>query len=824
MMILSRRFTRLAIVGLCVSVAVAASVQRVARVFLPSGWGLEPVGDPTPIGDMLAGGVASPDGAWLAFASVGQGVHKAYVVRRNNGHVADTVVIGQGWIGLAWSEDSRTLYVSGGTTSRIVRLGVRNDGTFSTRDSIMLPGIERNRAWLAGLVVSGSTAFVAVSASDKLLRVDLATGQITGSVAFEASSTPYQVRLAKGGSLYVALEGAAQVAEVDPQTLKITRTIVTGRHPNDLLISGDRLFVTCGNDDVVDIFDRYTGMTEERVNVRPWPDAPPGSTPHALAISPDSTRLYVALSDNNAVAVLDVEHRAQTKVLGFIPTAAYPSAVATLAGGKRLLIASGKGFGTGPNDKTTRIDPVAPQGYPYIVGQLNGILYNVDVSDVEHLDAMTKTVLDVSKYKPQMVERPFQAPRPGSNPVPSRLGDASPIKHVLYIIKENRTYDQLFGDLSKDGKQYGNGDPRLTLFGEAVTPNHRELAREFVLFDNLYASGEVSVDGHHWSNAAYVPDFMQRTWPQQYSGRGEPRLTPSLAETPTGRIWDHVRRAGLTYRTYYYHTHDRMNQEWADARAKGVRDYQAVDIFVRDFHEMERAGTVPSFMVMALSEDHTKGTRPGVCTPMACVASNDLGIGKIVEAVSASSLWKEFAIFIIEDDAQNGPDHVDAHRTVGLVVSPYTRNTGVDHTHYTTTSMLRTMELILGATPMSQFDAAATPMYAAFHVAADVAPYHTRMPATNLDAKNVPATEPPLLRSIDYSEPDQLSLAQEIALNQAIWRTVKGDVPYPGAVRRFGSTASVEDDDDDDRTPTRGPNHAVEKASHAPRPVIEKTP
>ncbi|MGH9888138.1 MAG: hypothetical protein ACREBE_21575, partial [bacterium] len=219
------------------------------------------------------------------------------------------------------------------------------------------------------------------------------------------------------------------------------------------------------------------------------------------------------------------------------------------------------------------------------------------------------------------------------------------------------------------------------------------------------------------------------------------------------------------------------------------------------------AGTVPSFMVMALSEDHTKGTRPGVCIPKACVASNDLGIGKIVEAVSASPLWKEFAIFIIEDDAQNGPDHVDSHRTVGLVVSPYTRNTGVDHTHYTTTSMLRTMELLLGATPMSQFDAAATPMYAAFHNKADVAAYHSLVPKTDLDAKNPATNEPELLRSIDFSEPDQLSLAQEIALNQAIWRSVKGNVPYPGAVRRFGHNvrSEADDDDDDDDKPRRPP-------------------
>ena len=808
-MLRSFRRTRLLLSTLlCVVVASAAVMQSGIRTFLPSGWGLAPAGTPTPVGDMLAGGEVSPDGALLAFASVGQGEHKVYIVRRADGRMLDTAVIGQGWIGLAWTPDSRTLFVSGGTTDRLIRLSVSAEGKLGAPDPLVIPGIEKNRGWLAGLAISGGEAYVAVSAADRLLRINLSTGQVTGTLSFAAAASPYQVRSSPDGKLYVSLQGAAQVAEVDPATMQVTRTLTTGRHPNDLLVAAERLFVSCGSDDVVDVFDRYTGTIEERVMMRPWPDAPPGSTPHAMAIAPNGKRLYVALSDNNAVAVLDVERRAQTTVLGFVPTAAYPSAVATLADGTHLLIGAGKGFGTGPNDKTDRIDSIAPQGYPYIVALMNGVLFNVDVSSAAELASMTKTVLDVSKYKPQMVSRPFQAPAAGSNPIPSRLGDASPIKHVLYIIKENRTYDQVFGDLTKNGKPHGNGDPRLTLFGEDVAPNHRQLARDFVLLDNLYASGEVSVDGHSWSNAAYVPDFMQRTWPQQYSGNGAPRLAPSLSETPTGRIWDHVRRAGLSYRTYYYHTRDRMNAEWAAARAKGARDYQAVDIFIREFNEMERAGTMPRFMVMALSEDHTKGTRPGVCTPKACVASNDLGVGKIVEAVSSSPLWKDFAIFIIEDDAQNGPDHVDSHRTVGLVVSPYTRNSGVDHTHYTTTSMLRSMELILGATPMSQFDAAATPMYAAFHQKPDLAPYRARTPATNLDAVNPPAKESELLETIDFSEPDQLTLAQEIALNQAIWRSVKGTTPYPGAVRRFGflqrdtDTDANADVDDDDVAPT----------------------
>ncbi|AIE87730.1 alkaline phosphatase family protein [Fimbriimonas ginsengisoli] len=781
-----RTLVTLTAIGLLVLFAFASAMQRGVRVFLPSGWGLAPVGTQTPVGDMLAGGEASPNGKWIAFASVGQGVHKVFLLDRATGALVDTASIGKGWIGLGWSTDSATLYVSGGTASQIVRLNVGSGGKLEAREPIPVPGISANKGWLAGLAVDDKNAYIAVSASDKLLKIDLATNVVTGEAVFEDGDTPYQVRFARGGRLIVSLQGAAKVAEVDTDAMRVVRTIPTGRHPNDMLVSGERLFVACGNDDTVDVLDLHTGTREERILVRPWPDAPAGSTPHALAITPDGKRLYVANSDNNAVAVLNVERRGLTETLGFIPTAAYPCALATLADGKHLLIGSGKGFGTGPNDKTASINPDSGAGYPYIVTQLNGIIFNVDLSDPSRLRDMTKTVLNVSKYRPNMIDHPFQAPPAGSNPIPSRLGDRSPIKHVLYIIKENRTYDQVFGSLKKGGKPYGNGDPRLTLFGDDVAPNHAELARQYVLLDNLYASGEVSVDGHHWTNGAYVPDFMQRTWPQEYSGKGSPRLTASLAETPTGRIWDHVRRAGLSYRTYYYHTMDHSNTEWAAARAKGIRDSDSVDIFIREFKEFERAGTVPNFMVMALSEDHTTGTRPGKFTPKACVASNDIGIGKVVEAISSSSLWKEFAIFIIEDDAQNGADHVDSHRTVGLVVSPYTRNTGVDSTPYTTTSMLRTMELILGATPMTQYDAAATPMYRSFHSRPDLTPYRSRRPSIDITAKNPRAKEPPLLASIDFSEPDQLTAAQELALNDAIWHSVKGPTPYPGATRRFG--------------------------------------
>jgi hypothetical protein len=474
-------------------------------------------------------------------------------------------------------------------------------------------------------------------------------------------------------------------------------------------------------------------------------------------------------------------------VRGFLPTGWYPTAVAVSPDGQRLFIGSGKGLGIGPNAQTDAIDPDYPKGYPYVATLLGGLVSTVAVPDARQLEHYTRQVIANTPYRDEIVERPARAPRPGSHPIPSRLGDPSPIKHVLYIIKENRTYDQVLGDFKDHrGKPRGNGDPKLTLFGEEVTPNHHALAREFVLLDNFYCDGEVSVDGHHWSNGAYVPDFMGRTWPQQYSGKGTPALTEALADTPAGRLWDQCEKKGLSYRTYYYHTKARMSEAWARARAAGRRDYDYVDIFLDEFRAFEKAGTMPRLMVMALSENHTRGATPGAFTPKACVASNDLALGKIVETISRSRYWKEFAIFVLEDDAQNGPDHVDAHRTVALVISPYTRRRHLDSTFYTTASMLRTIELILGLPPMSQYDAAAPPMYASFTSKPDQTPYTCQPARIDLQAKNSPTTYG-AQRSLafDFSEPDLLTEEDEDALNRILWHSIKGaETPYPGVVRR----------------------------------------
>src|SRR5262249_49963027 len=316
------------------------------------------------------------------------------------------------------------------------------------------------------------------------------------------------------------------------------------------------------------------------------------------------------------------------------------------------------------------------------------------------------------------------------------------------------TYDQVFGDMEE-----GNGDPALVMFGEKVTPNAHKLAREFVLLDNIYCNGQVSRDGHPWSTMAYHTDYIARDWHLTYSKRVgvDDDAEGNLSKGPSGYLWDACARNKLSYRSYGEYG-KRVSQpdgsarmearvpglvghicaDYGVAKFKGhkVRDTDNVETFLAEYRDFEKQATMPRFIVMSLGEDHTTGTTPGTFTPQACVASNDLALGKLVEAVSKSSLWPQTAIFVIEDDAQNGPDHVDAHRTVGLVISPYTSRRSVDSTQYSTVSMIRTMELILGLPPLSQYDAAARPMFNSFTDRADLAPY-THVPArVDLNAVN----------------------------------------------------------------------------------------
>jgi YVTN family beta-propeller protein len=793
---------------------------------LHNGWQITPAGThQEAVGDLLLGGAVSPNGRWLAFVNGGGAEHKVHLSDTTTGKIVASVPVerAQSSGGVTFAKDGKTLYVSGANAGRIYVFTVNPTGTLTAQKPLVIegmrnvlqpkpadPGTDAGRdpmrqdtpaqdAYLGGLALSpdGETLYVTNLAGNSVFALNASDGTVTGERTLLENDRPGAIAVSPDGkTLYVALWGKSAVVTLDAVTMERRTTLAVGAHPNTLLLTknGSRLFVACGNDDSVYTLDTKSGKMGEKVNMRLTPRSPAGATPSALALSPNEKTLYVANSDNNAIAVVDVSTPNRSRVEGFIPTTFYPTMVAASRDGKRLFVGSGKGFAAGPNGQPEggKIDPVAPKGYPYIVQLLKGVLSTVPVPDAPQLAAYTRQVYANSPYKDALLDTPPAAPQAGNNAIPSKPGAPSPIKHVLYIIKENRTYDQVFGDMkSADGKPLGNGDPNLCLFGEDVTPNHHALAREFVLLDNLYANGEVSVDGHHWSNGAYVPDSMQRTWPAQYGSKGAAPIRHGdfgdpLAETPGGRIWDLCERAKLPYKTYYYHVDKNRSDAWSKARKAGMRDYDLADIFIKDLAGWEKSGEMPRFAVMALSEDHTKGTRPGASTPKACVASNDLGLGKIVEACSKSRFWKEMAIFVIEDDAQNGPDHVDAHRTVALAISPYTRRNSVDSTFYSTCSLLRTMELILGLPPMSQYDAAATPLYASFTGTANTKPF-TCLPArVNLQAKNgQTAYGARASLAMNLSEPDQLSVQDEDTLNRLLWHSVKGaKTPYPGIVRR----------------------------------------
>jgi hypothetical protein len=486
-------------------------------------------------------------------------------------------------------------------------------------------------------------------------------------------------------------------------------------------------------------------------------------------------------------------------------------------------VLSGKGLASQANPRfASRGDP------QYIGGLLTGTLSIMPVPDRATLETFTKRVYSGTPYTDEHRLTPLGAP--SGSPIPQRVGDASPIKHVFYVIRENRSYDQVFGDL-----EHGNNDPTLCLFGDPVTPNAHALAREFGVLDNFYVNAEISYDGHAFSTGAYATDIIEKFGPTNDADRGAPDLSQGggkvrndygdISAPPGGYLWDAAIRKGLTVRSYgeFVQWGPGRAQERVDgkvtwkASAPGLeghvsQDYPPFDLkitdqrradgWLKDFHELEASGQLPVLSIIRLGNDHTAGTTPGAPTPRSMVADNDLALGRIVEAISQSEVWKDSAIFILEDDAQNGPDHVDAHRSVALVVSPFSRRRGVDSTMYSTSGMLRSMELILGLPPMSQYDASATPMYNAFQATPVLTPF-THLPARiPLDEKNNPhAWGADASLHMNLAEADR---APEQELNEILWRSVKGaSSPMPPIVRsawlqdpRGAGRADADDDHD----------------------------
>ncbi len=781
---------------------------------LPNGWTLQPAGQQVPLADLPLNILPLADNRHVLASTSGYNTHELTLIDLAGLKVVSRQEVQQSWFGLAMAEGEGRIWWSGGGADVLhtfelkdLRL-TRTSGAEPARQRVRGAApqhfrggiaLDSGRKVLYSLDVDGGTIAALEPSSQTLIR------------SAPAGTRPYDVAIARNGlQLFISDWAGRAVRVLDPGDLRTVARIAVGEHPNQIAVHplDDRIFVACASSDCVSVVDTRRGIVTETIHTALFPKAPEGSTPDALAVAPDGKTLYVANADNNCVAVIDIAAAGRSQVKGFIPTGWYPTAVAVTPDGKNLLVGVGKGNQTRanpinrPNLDAKQADGATdgpqPRLFPYIGTTLSGALSIVPIPDDKALARYTETVYRNCPYSDKLLT---DAPYPERTAIPVKIGDPSPIKHVLYIIKENRTYDQVFGDLPR-----GNGDPALVMFGRDVSPNHHKLAEEFVLLDNLYCNGHVSADGHPWSTMAYNTDYIARNWALTYSSRAgiHDDDEGDLANAPSGYLWDACARAGLSYRSYGEYGR-RVSEPDGSLRVEGAvpglvghmcpvygiaktrggraRDTDNAETFIREFREFEAKGELPRFMVMSLGEDHTTGTRPGTFTPRACVASNDLALGRIVEAVTHSKSWPETAIFVIEDDAQNGPDHVDAHRTVGLVISPYTKRKHLDSTQYSTVSMIRTIELILGLAPLSQFDAAARPMFASFNEKADLTPYVVEAPRIDLNEVNAPtAYGADRSLKMDFDEYDRID---DFELNEILWRSIKGkDAPVPPAVRR----------------------------------------
>ncbi len=823
--------------------------QTDGSVLLPNQWRLRPAGKQVIVGDFPASMALHPDGKHAAILHCGHGQHEVQILDIAAGKIVSRVNLREAFYGIAFSPDGSKVVCSG-SGDEVLHIFKFKDGYLGEPTEIPLRA-KTKRGVPCGLAISGdgSTIYVAnvwgqtvsrvritadgaaeiselpLAAPDEIGKVAPRVGLPTDdpSITKRAEAIldttgkdapfPYACVLdEKRERLYVSLWAQAHVAVIDLKSWKEIALWKAEEHPNEMVLSKDgaHLFVANANRNSVSVIDVESGKTIETLVAELTPDAPPGNTPNSLAISPNGERLFVANANINTVAVFEIEKPGHSRSLGFIPSGWYPTSVRAAKGGK-LLIANGKGVVSRSNrhfaQPGSKLPPVGVN--EYIGGILHGTVSVVQLpTEEDELAAELKKQSGIAYSCMPENGRKIEAAALKGNPIPRKVGDPSPIKYVIYIVKENRTFDQVLGDLGK-----GNGDPSLCIFGEDVTPNHHAFARDFVTLDNFYVESEVSADGHEWSMAAYATDFVEKTWPISY-GHGNSKFPyPAegvfpIAVPAGGYLWDRAAAHGVSYRSYGEFTTSPKGGQPGKAKVKGLEghidpEYHTFDMgypdvkraerFISELHRFEKEGDMPRLQIVRLPNDHTSGASPGKPTPVAHVADNDLAFGMLVEAVSKSKFWAQSAIFVVEDDAQNGPDHVDAHRTIAFAISPFTRNRGVDSTLYSTASMLRTMELILGMTPMSQFDALAMPMFAAFQEKPDLRPYERKMPKADLNAiTKKTAWGVRETSTMDLTKEDA---ADDLLLNEVIWRSVRGaSSPMPALVRRAWVLAGDADD------------------------------
>jgi YVTN family beta-propeller protein len=777
------------------------------RVTLPNGWSLTPVGEQITLGDLPLNIAVSHSKKLLAVTNNGQSDQSVQLIDTKSHRVLDSVPMKKSWLGLAFSDNDKSLYASGGFDNFIVHFLIKNNKLIPS-DTIVL-----GKKWPVNIGVAGLTVddkhhklYVVTKESNSLYVADLLTHKVTGQ--FQLGAEGYTCILSPdNNTLYVSCWGCSKIELFDTQKQQFSGSISVGSNPNDLCLTtnGSYLYVANSNDNSVSVIDVKKREVIETLNAALFPNSPSGSTTNSVALSENNKTLYIANADNNCLAVFNVEKPGNSISNGFIPVGWYPTCVRVV--GKSLFVSNGKGltslanpFGPNPIKKaqTVEYQKYKPAKEQYIAGILRGAMSIVPIPTDEQLAIFSQAVY---KNTPFSKDKEINADGKDGNPIPHKVGDSSPIKYVFYIIKENRTYDQVLGDIPE-----GNGDKNLVLFGDKITPNQHAVAHEFALLDNFYADAEVSADGHNWSMGAYATDYLEKTWPTSYGSRGgsyDAEGNRGIANNKNGFIWDFAKRFGVTYRTYGEFADDGKPNipvlkdhvctnftSWNQKVADTTRFSQ----WKKDFDSLLLAQKIPQLNTLRFINDHTEGTRIGRPTPFAAVADNDLAVGLFIEYLSKSPIWNQSAIFIIEDDAQNGPDHVDAHRTTAYVAGGFVKQGFVDHTPYSTSSMVRTIELILGLPPMSQYDAAATPLWRSFNETANHPVFRSRPANVNLNDKNIAITQwSRKSEKMDFSKED---IAPEQELNKVLWAAVKGEnskMPAPVRAAFVNAISKVDD-------------------------------
>ncbi|MGO4294238.1 bifunctional YncE family protein/alkaline phosphatase family protein [Chitinophaga sp. RAB17] len=804
-------FVFLFFVGLQSTAQIKDTVAK--RITLPNGWALTPVGHSLPLGDLPLNMILSPSGKYLAVTNNGQSRQTIQLIDAVKEQLLDEVTIPKSWLGLAFSKDEKKLYASGANDNVIWQYAI-TDNKLQVTDSIRL-GLAwpKEKICPTGMVIdpSRNRLYVVTKEDNSLYVIDLQQNKVISHIPLGAEA--YTVLLSKDRShLYISLWGGDAVAVFDIASEKISNTITVGSHPNEMILSanGKYLYVADANDNSVAVINTADHKVIEWLQTALYPDAPTGSTTNGLALSANNKQLYIANADNNCLAVFDVTNPGKSRSKGFIPVGWYPTCVRVT--GKKVFVANGKGFTSmanpdGPNPINKKEESGSHQAntrkdrpVQYIGGLFKGTLSVFN----EPTDALLSRWSGwVYENTPYTKAKEHTAAGEAGNPIPRTAGQTSPIKYVFYIIKENRTYDQVLGDMTA-----GNGDSSLCIFPERITPNQHRLSGDFVLLDNFYVDAEVSADGHNWSMAAYATDYVEKTWPTSYGGRGgtyDYEGSRKIAYPKKGFIWDYCNRAGVTYRTY---------GEFAGKGKAALKslennfctDYPSFDLNIQDvarqqiwqhdFDSLLAIDAVPHFNSIRLGNDHTSGMRKGAYSPYAAVADNDLAVGQLVDYISHSKIWKESAIFILEDDAQNGPDHIDAHRSTAYVISPYIKRNAVSHNMYSTSGMLRTIELILGLPPMSQYDAAANPMWELFSATPDLTPYTVLPARVDIHERNVAWNESARRSAtFDLAHEDRVP---DLELNEVVWKAIHGEHAVMPAPRRsaFVKLQATEEEDD----------------------------